>query len=91
MVVSRGLSFALGLALATPVAAYAYDGASKPIHHHHRSAFHKTVALAAAPAMGAPVQVFWPSPYVLMHQQYLIEGLSRDPNACVVYGCIGNN
>ncbi len=91
MAASRGLSLALGLALAAPVAAYAYDGASKPIHHHHRPAFHRAVAFAGAPAAAAPMLGIWSPSYAPTHEQYEIEGLSRNTDDCVKYGCIGAN
>jgi hypothetical protein len=90
MTASRRLSLALGLALAAPVAAYAHDGASKPVHHRHRAALRRATALAAAPP-AAPVLGFWPPAYVASPEQHETDGLSRNPDDCVTYGCIDNN
>jgi hypothetical protein len=89
----RRLSLALGLALAIPAAAYAYDGGSTPSHHHHMRPNHGMVAYRAPPPAHAlapvPNDGSWPpSP---SHHQYEIEGLTRNPDDCVTYGCIGNN
>jgi hypothetical protein len=94
MTVSRRLSFALGLALAIP-AAYAYDGVSPPRHHHHLRLDHGMVAyrVGATALASAPVPNvgFWLPSYTPSHQQYEVEGLTRNPDDCVRYGCIGNN
>jgi hypothetical protein len=95
MTTPRRLSLALGLALAIPAAAYAYDGGSPPSHHHYRRPYHGRVAYrapTAAPALvSAPNVGFWPPSYTTSHEQYEIEGLTRNPDDCVIYGCIGNN
>jgi hypothetical protein len=95
MITSRGMSLALGLALAIPAAAYAYDGVSPPDHHHHSRAHHGMVAYRAAAAGLAPAStpnlVFWPPSYTPSHRLLEIEGLTRNPDDCVKYGCIGNN
>jgi hypothetical protein len=92
MIASRLLTFVIGLV--SPGAAYANQNASnlRSTHHrllHHGAVYHRA-PMRIASAFVPPV-VFWPPPSVLMHEKYVIEGLSRDPNACVVYGCIGNN
>jgi hypothetical protein len=43
-------------------------------------------ALPSVPNVG-----FWPPSYTTLHEQYEIEGLTHNPNDCVIYGCIGNN
>ncbi len=95
MTASRRLSLALGLALAIPAAAYAYGGVSPPSHHHYKRPYHGMVAYrAAAPAPASasvPSVGFWPPSYTPSHEQYEIEGLTRNPDDCVRYGCIGNN
>jgi hypothetical protein len=95
MTASRRLSLALGLALAIPAAAYAYDGGSPPSHHHCRRPHHGIVAYRAPPPAPAlvspPNDEFWPPSYRTSHEQYEIEGLTRNPEDCVIYGCIGNN
>jgi hypothetical protein len=98
MSASRGMMLALGLALAAPVAAYAYDGASATIRHHHmlvihRSVVHRSVqvtALASAPA-AAPVLGFWSPTYIPAPEEHETDGLSRNPNDCITYGCVDNN
>ena len=90
------LSLALGLALAIPAAAHAYDGGSPPSHRHdggrpyHGMVAHR--APAPAPALASVPNVgLWPPSYTPSHEQYEIEGLTRNPDDCVIYGCIGNN
>src|SRR5579871_2903829 len=78
-------SLALGLALSVPVAAYA----AAPGHHHYRHAYRATAP--APPLTTAPGFGLWPPSGATSHSQYEVEGLSRDPDACVRYGCIGNN
>jgi hypothetical protein len=94
MTAFRRLSLALGLALAIPAAAYAYDG-SPPSHHHYRRPYHGMVVYSApAPASAlasVPNDWFWPPSTMTSHEQYEIEGLTRNPDDCVKYGCIGNN
>ncbi len=94
MTASRWLSLALGLAFAPPVAAYAYDGVSPRLHHHHRPAYHREVdqsAVATARGADFPGFVLWSPSYTTSHEQYEIEGLTRNPDDCAKYGCIGNN
>ena len=85
------LFFGLGLALAIPAAAYA----SPPSHHHYRPAHHGTVVNRAAPAAPALASVptfgFWPPFATTSHQQYEVEGLTRDTDNCARYGCLGAN
>ncbi len=83
MTASRWLGFAFGLALTTPVAAYAYG--TPALHHYGRHA-------ATAPAARiAPEARLWRPSYMPSHSLLEIQGLSRNPNDCVKYGCIGNN
>lgn len=86
---------ALGFALAAPVAAYAYDGASKPLHHHHRPALHRAVHLSAlvpAPAEAAIAALgLWSPTDAQSPEQQETDGLSRNPDDCVTYGCVDNN
>jgi hypothetical protein len=93
MTASRALSFALGLALAAPIAAYAYEGASPQLRHrhHHSPVYHRAVDRRAASPASVPEGGTWSASNAALHRQYRIEGLTRDPNACVKYGCIGNN
>jgi hypothetical protein len=86
MPTSWKLSLGLGLALAIPAAAYA----SPPSHHHYRPAYQGTVVNRAAPA-SAPTFGLWPQSYATSHQQYQVEGLTRDTDDCAKYGCLGAN
>ncbi len=87
------LSLALGLALAIPATAYAYDGGPSPSHHDYRRPHHGMVAYPAptATAASVPSVGFWPPSYATSQEQYEIEGLTRNPDDCVIYGCVGNN
>jgi hypothetical protein len=91
MPVSWKLYLGLGLALAIPAAAYG----SPPSHHHYRPAYHGTVVNRAAPGAPAlahiPIFGFWPQSYTTSHQQYEVEGLTRDTDNCAKYGCLGAN
>lgn len=90
MTAFRRLSLALGLALAVTAPAYA----SPPDHHHYRRTYHRTVVYRAAPQAPAlesvPNVASSPTSYA-SHRQYEIEGLTRNPDDCVRYGCIGSN
>ena len=46
-----------------------------------------------ATARGAVFPGFglWSPSYTTSHEQYEIEGLTRNPDDCAKYGCIGNN
>ena len=97
---SRALMLALGLALAAPVAAYVYDGASTPMLHHQmrhhlRPVLQWAVRLsprAEAPAAAAfPVSGFWSPKYVPAPEEHETDRLSRNPDDCVTYGCVDNN
>ena len=91
MPVSWRLFLGLGLALAVPTAAYALPAS----HHHHMRAYHGTAVYRSAPPASALVAVpnfgFWPSSYATSHQQYEVEGLTRDTDNCARYGCLGAN
>ena len=91
MSASLRLSLALpGLALSLPAAA----DAAAPSHHHDRHAYRGTVIYrAAAPApvpAAAPSFGLW-SCGAPSHRQFEVEGLTRNLDDCVRYGCIGNN
>jgi hypothetical protein len=78
------LPLALGIALAAPLSAHAAFGG--PVHHyrpiHHRSVAMRTEAPAPAVAVAPAARI--PSALEL-------QGLSRNPDDCVKYGCVGNN
>jgi hypothetical protein len=80
------LPLALGIGLAAHISAYAGPIAYGPAHHyraiHHRS----VVALAQASATAAVL-----APATRNPTTFELEGLSRNPDDCVKYGCVGNN
>ena len=83
---------ALGIVLASPVAAYAIERSHAPVlgHraiHHRAVVYHDTTfvrrglaARAEAPVGARP----WRDPY----KPSETDGLSRDPDACASYGCV---
>ncbi len=78
------LPLALGIALAAPASAYAALGASGPMYTHRVIHHRSVVARAEAPAPAyAPAR-----PYRFGDQE--TDGLSRNPDDCVTYGCIDN-
>ncbi len=89
------LLLALGIAMGVSVAAYAAEGALKPVHS-HRTMRQKPIAapdLAPSARTGLPPPVAfrdpaspWPYPYNV-HET---DGLSRNPDDCVKWGCIDN-
>ena len=80
------LPLALGIALAVPASAYAALGAPEPIRTHrvihHRSVVARAEARAPAPAY-APARLY-------RFGDHETDGLSRNPDDCVTYGCIDN-
>ena len=80
------LPLALGIALA-PLSAYAALNADRPVHHYRAAAHHQSLAMRAdAPASA---MIFGPvrSPAFGDNET---DGLSRNPDDCVTYGCIDN-
>jgi hypothetical protein len=91
MSASLRLSLALGFALSLQAAAHA----AAPSHHHYSHTYrgkliHRAAAPAPAPAV-APSFGLWSSAGAASHRQFEVEGLSRNPDDCARYGCIGNN
>ena len=93
-------SLALGLALASPAAVYASDHPVK-LHHRHPIAHRQVVepnpavdSRAMAYAHLGPLSLFGqgtaPSS-VQENGNRETDGLSRNPDDCVRYGCIDNN
>ncbi len=84
------LSFALVFAVpAMAVAATTSVGIHRGTLRHHHPMIHRTVAeTQVMPPMRPTV---FSSAQRVPHRVYEIEGLTRNPSACVVYGCIGNN
>jgi hypothetical protein len=75
-------SATLAAFLAVPSSGFADGGPSRvqgDTLHHYSLAHGRVASNRAAQALRA------------QHLQYEREGLTRNPNACVVYGCIGNN
>jgi len=82
MISRRIVSFVVILLLAGSTFAFAQD-ASRPAHRfsvRHHPARQRVARVVTAPAPG-----------IVPHSVYEREGLSRDPNACIIWGCIGNN
>jgi hypothetical protein len=80
-------SLALGITLALSMAAYATQGDPTPVHS-HRAIHHKTISshvTALAPTIPSA------TPWLREPEPYEMEGLSRNPDDCAKYGCIGNN
>jgi hypothetical protein len=80
------LPLALGIALAVPASAYATLAASGPVYMHRTIHHRSVVARAEAPA---PAPAYAPTrPYQFGDHE--TDGLSRNPDDCVTYGCIDN-
>lgn len=93
-------SLALGLALASPAAVYASDHPVKLHHRHHiahRQAVERNPAVdsrAVAYAHLGPLSLFGQGTVLFSVQEngtHETDGLSRNPDDCVRYGCIDNN
>jgi hypothetical protein len=80
------LPLALGTVLAVPASAYAELAASGPVYT-HRVIHHRSVvarAQATVPALAyAPARLYW-------FGDHETDGLSRNRDDCVKYGCIDN-
>jgi hypothetical protein len=83
MKIEIALPLALGIALAAPTSAYADLSHYRPVHHR------TVVARADAPA--PPIRYFVPSPWPYPFNYHETDGLSRNPDDCVKYGCVDNN
>ena len=80
------LPLALGIGLAVPLPAYAGPNASGPVHH-YRAVHHQSfVARAESPAPAVML-----APVARIPSTFELEGLSRNPDDCAKYGCVGNN
>jgi hypothetical protein len=77
------LPLVLGIALAAPVSAYAAANDYKPVHHRI------VVAHALAPAPPTGYFVASPQPYPFNYHE--TDGLSRNLDDCVKYGCVDSN
>jgi hypothetical protein len=93
-------SLTLGLVLAAPWAGSAATGASNPLHR-HPVAHHKVVdhgqavdarAVADAHPTVAPTFGMLPYPPIVYDVSgHEADGLSRNPDDCVRWGCVDNN
>jgi len=83
MIRTIALPLALGFALAAPASATAaYEAV-----HHYRAIHHRDVVARAE--AGTPATIF--TPVARLPSTIQLEGLSRNPDDCVKYGCVGNN
>jgi hypothetical protein len=80
------LPLALGIALEVPASAYAALGASGPVHTHRVIHHRSVVAHAEAPA---PAAAYAPAS-LYRFGDHETDGLSRNRDDCVTYGCIDN-
>jgi hypothetical protein len=78
------LPLALGFALAAPVSVYATPRTYGP-DHHARALRHRSLAMRAEAT--APVTVLAPA-RARAFGDTETDGLSRNPDDCVTYGCI---
>ena len=80
------LPLAVGIGLAAPMSAHAGPDAYGPVHH-YRAIHHRSV--------GAPAEASGPAVVLARVTRnpsaFELEGLSRNPDGCAKYGCIGNN
>jgi hypothetical protein len=85
---SLSFAFAVGVALATPSAAFAEESV-KPVHthHHHPAQRGATVQQPSAPAPESAGSMFKPFAHPGDGDD---DGMSRDPDDCMK-GCIGGN
>jgi hypothetical protein len=73
--------------VAAPVAATPAPRESSPAH---RAIHHRTLAMRAEAPVPATIFPGWgPWPYPLNYHR--TDGLSRNPEDCLRYGCIGSN
>ena len=85
---------ALGIVLTGAIGAHATERPHRPVQSHrtvHHSGFARYDALFAAPAIGPRAEVNpaakpLPSP----SNSHETDGLSRNPEDCVRYGCVDN-
>jgi hypothetical protein len=77
------LPLALGIVLAAPVSSYAALAHYRPVHHH------AVVARAQTPA--PPIRYFVAGPWPYPYNYHRTDGLSRNPDDCVKYGCVDSN
>jgi hypothetical protein len=80
------------LALAAPSSAAEARNLA-PVSHHHLALHHRSVdprAAAQVPAAPAFFPFGWSGSYVPAPRKPETDGLSRNPDDCVKYGCIDN-
>jgi hypothetical protein len=74
------LLLALGIVLAAATHAYAAPGDYRPVHHR------SVIARAEAPT--PPIRYFVAGPWPYPYNYHRTDGLSRNPDDCVKYGCV---
>jgi hypothetical protein len=91
-------SLTLGMALASPVAGAAPENAANPFHRHpvarHRVVDHRQALDSRAVAYAPVLPFFGLLPYassVYNHSSHETDGLSRNPDDCVRWGCVDNS
>jgi hypothetical protein len=80
------LPLALVVALAAPISAAAALTAHGT-HHQYRAIHHRSVVASAE----APPPAVILAPVARIPSALELEGLSRNPDDCAKYGCVGNN
>jgi hypothetical protein len=91
-------SLTLGMALASPVAGAAPENAANPFHRHpvagHRVVDHRQALGSRAVAYAPVLPFFGLLPYASSVQDngnHETDGLSRNPDDCVRWGCVDNS
>jgi hypothetical protein len=73
---------------AAPVAAASSENDVKPIHHLDRAIHHRTLVTRAEALVPATIFPGRGPPYAVNYHE--TDGLSRNPDDCLKYGCIDN-
>ena len=91
-------SLTLGMALASPVAVGASESVANPLHRHpvvrHRVVDHRQALDSRAVAYAPVLPFFGLLPYassVYNDSSHETDGLSRNPDDCVRWGCVDNS
>ena len=86
---SKTLALVFAISLAGPIAAYAAEGSAPAVHHYHHRVHHRHVtaqksAPAGSAAQSAPALAKPMTPPAVQNDS---DGLSRDPEDCMM-GCL---
>jgi hypothetical protein len=91
-------SLTLGLALANPAAGGASESVANPLYRHpvvrHRAVDHRQALDSRAVAYAPVLPFFGLLPYassVYNDSSHETDGLSRNPDDCVRWGCVDNS